>query len=77
MMREGSLAERDLPSLMQSLYEERWSGLLTLTHAGIGKNVTVQDGRMVFASSSSKASSSPIARAPARTPCSAHRPVIR
>ncbi len=36
-MREGSLAERDLPSLMQSLYEERWSGLLTLTHAGIGK----------------------------------------
>jgi Domain of unknown function (DUF4388) len=51
--REGSLAERDLPSLMQSLYEERWSGLLTLTHAGIGKNVTVQDGRMVFASSSS------------------------
>ena len=53
MTREGSLAERDLPSLMQSLYEERWSGLLTLTSAGIGKNVTVQDGRMVFASSSS------------------------
>src|SRR6266508_6030384 len=53
MMREGSLAERDLPSLMQSLYEQRWSGLLTLTHAGLGKNATVQDGRMVFASSSS------------------------
>jgi uncharacterized protein DUF4388 len=53
MKREGSLAERDLPSLMQSLYEERWSGQLTLTSAGIGKTVTVQEGRMVFASSSS------------------------
>jgi hypothetical protein len=53
MKREGSLAERDLPSLMQSLYEQRWSGQLTLTSAGVGKTVTVQDGRMVFASSSS------------------------
>lgn len=53
MMCEGSLAERDLPTLMQSLYEERWSGLLTLTSAGTGKSVAVQEGRMVFASSSS------------------------
>jgi hypothetical protein len=53
MKREGSLAESDLPSLMQSLYEERWSGQLTLTSAGVGKTVTVQEGRMVFASSSS------------------------
>jgi Domain of unknown function (DUF4388) len=53
MVHEGSLTERDLPGLMQSLYEERWSGLLTLTSAGIGKNVNVQEGRMVFASSSS------------------------
>jgi hypothetical protein len=53
MKREGSLAESDLPSLMQSLYEERWSGQLTLTSAGVGKTVTVQDGKMVFASSSS------------------------
>src|SRR5688500_18658640 len=44
MKREGSLAESDLPSLMQSLYEERWSGQLTLTSAGVGKTVTVQDG---------------------------------
>ena len=53
MKREGSLAESDLPSLMQALYEERWSGQLTLSSAGVGKTVTVQDGRMVFASSSS------------------------
>ena len=53
MQREGSLAERDLPSLMLSLYEERWSGQVTLTSAGVGKTITVQDGKMVFASSSS------------------------
>jgi hypothetical protein len=53
MKREGSLAERDLPTLMLSLYEERWSGEVTLTSAGVGKTVTVQDGKMVFASSSS------------------------
>jgi hypothetical protein len=50
---EGSLAEHDFPSLVQALSERRWSGVMTLTHAGIGKSVTVQDGRMVFASSSS------------------------
>ena len=53
MNREGSLAERDLPTLILSLYEERWSGQVTLTSAGVGKTITVQDGKMVFASSSS------------------------
>jgi Domain of unknown function (DUF4388) len=53
MKREGSLAERDFPSLLLSLYEERWSGQVTLTSAGVGKTITVQDGKMVFASSSS------------------------
>jgi hypothetical protein len=52
MKREGSLAEHDLPTLMLSLYEERWSGQVTLTSAGVGKTITVQDGKMVFASSS-------------------------
>jgi hypothetical protein len=52
-MREGSLAERDLPSVVQSLYEERWSGRLTLTNAEIEKSVSVHEGLMVFASSSS------------------------
>lgn len=50
---EGSLAERDVPDLVQSLNERQWTGTLTLTSAGIGRSITVQDGRLVFASSSS------------------------
>jgi hypothetical protein len=53
MKPEGSLAEHDFPSLVQALHQRRWTGLLTLSHAGVGKSVTVQEGRMVFASSSS------------------------
>jgi uncharacterized protein DUF4388 len=54
MKPQGSLAEHDFPHLVQALHERRWTGVLTLTHAGIGKSVVVQDGRMVFASSSSR-----------------------
>lgn len=54
MKLEGSLAERDFPDLVQQLYEQRWTGVMTLTNAGVGKSVTVQDGRMVFASSTSR-----------------------
>jgi hypothetical protein len=50
---EGSLAAHDLPDLVQELQQRRWTGALTLTHVGVGRSVTVQDGRMVFASSSS------------------------
>src|SRR5688572_4089200 len=53
MKSSGSLAERDFPTLLQDLHEERITGLLTLTHAGVGRSVAIQDGRMVFASSSS------------------------
>ena len=53
MKTQGSLAERDFPSLVQALSQRRWTGELTLTHAGVTRKVTVQDGRMVFASSSS------------------------
>ena len=53
-MKTGSLAEQDFPRLVQALHERRWTGVLTLTHAGVGKTVVVQDGRMVFASSSSR-----------------------
>ena len=54
MKREGSLAERDFSRpLLLSLYEEGWSGQVTLTSAGVGKTITVQTGKMVFASSSS------------------------
>jgi Domain of unknown function (DUF4388) len=53
MKLEGTLAERDFPDLVCELHQLRWSGTLTLTHMGVGKSVTVKDGRMVFASSSS------------------------
>lgn len=53
MISEGRLVDTDVPTLVRSLYEAGWTGLLTVTSAGIGKCVTVQDGRMVFASSSS------------------------
>ncbi len=49
---EGSLAERDFPELVHHLYERNFSGSLTLTHGGFGKSVTLEDGRLVFASSS-------------------------
>jgi hypothetical protein len=54
MKTQGSLAEQDFPRLVQALHERRWTGVLTLNSAGAGKSVVVQDGRMVFASSSSR-----------------------
>jgi uncharacterized protein DUF4388 len=53
MKPEGSLAHHDVPDLVQHVHETRWTGALTITHAGIGKSVHVQDGRLVFASSTS------------------------
>ncbi len=53
MKPSGSLAERDFPSLVQQLHEERATGYLTLTHAGVGRSIAIQDGGLVFASSSS------------------------
>jgi hypothetical protein len=53
MKPEGSLAEHDVPELVQFVHEGRWTGVLTLTHMGVGKSVYVQEGRLVFASSSS------------------------
>jgi hypothetical protein len=53
MKPEGSLAEHDVPELVQDVHERRWTGVLTLTHMGVGKRVHVHDGRLVFASSTS------------------------
>ena len=53
MKQQGSLAEHDFPELIHALSEGRWTGLLTLTHMGVGRSVTVQQGRMVFAASTS------------------------
>jgi hypothetical protein len=51
--REGSLATRDFPDLLHLLHTEGWTGILTLTTAGIVKGIHVQEGRLVFATSSS------------------------
>jgi Domain of unknown function (DUF4388) len=53
MQQEGSLVQRDFPDLLQDLAEHRCTGVLTLTNGGVGRSVTVQEGRLVFASSSS------------------------
>ena len=53
MRNNGSLAEHDFPTLVQDISEQRRTGVLTLTHAGVGRSVTIQEGRLVFASSSS------------------------
>ena len=50
---EGSLVRHDLAEIVHALYLKRWSGQLILCNGGIGKNLTFQEGRMVFASSSS------------------------
>jgi hypothetical protein len=50
---QGSLADRDFPHLVQDLQEHSWTGVVILTHAGVGKRLKVQKGRMVFASSTS------------------------
>jgi hypothetical protein len=50
---EGTLSETDFLDLVQELHKAHWTGLLTLTRQGVGRSVTVQDGRLVFASSSS------------------------
>jgi hypothetical protein len=53
MKPEGSLAEHDVPELVQDVHERRWTGVLTLTSAGVGKSLHVHEGRLVFASSTS------------------------
>jgi len=54
MKPQGSLAQHDFPILVQGVYERAWTGVLSLTAAGITKKVVVQGGRLVFASSSSR-----------------------
>jgi hypothetical protein len=49
-----SLAESDVPDVVQALHEIHWTGVLSLHHMGVAKTVAVKDGRLVFASSSSR-----------------------
>jgi len=50
-MIQGSLAARDLSEVVLDLHEQRFSGLLILSSGGVAKSLTLQEGRMVFASS--------------------------
>jgi tetratricopeptide (TPR) repeat protein len=49
-----SLAENDFPDLIQALHQRHWTGTMALTHMGQVKSVMVHEGKLVFASSSSK-----------------------
>src|SRR5438128_6713 len=48
------MAEYDVAALVQSVHERRWSGTLTVAHVGLGTSIKVQDGRLAFASSTSR-----------------------
>jgi hypothetical protein len=50
----GRLADHDFAEVVSEVHARRWSGLLTLNHMGVEKGVRVQEGRLVFASSSSR-----------------------
>jgi hypothetical protein len=49
----GRLADHEFADLVREVHGRRWSGLLTLNHMGVEKSVRIQEGRLVFASSSS------------------------
>ena len=48
----GRLEESSFADLMKSLVKSRETAVLSLNHEAIGKTVFVQEGRIVFASSS-------------------------
>jgi Domain of unknown function (DUF4388)/GYF domain 2/Tetratricopeptide repeat len=50
----GRIADHEFADLVREVYSRKWSGLLTLNHTGVEKSVRVQDGRLVFAFSSSR-----------------------
>jgi hypothetical protein len=49
---QGRLDERDVLEIVQGLSAERWTGLLRLERSGERLAITVEDGSLVFASSS-------------------------
>jgi hypothetical protein len=50
----GRLADHEFADVVSEVHTRRWSGLLTLNHMGVEKGMRVQEGRLVFASSSSR-----------------------
>ena len=51
-MQGGTLAQRDITEVFQELGQRGWTGLLRLERSGFRIGVTVEEGRLVFASSS-------------------------
>jgi len=49
---EGSLTRHDVPDLLHRLHLDRWSGVVTVTHGGVARSITVKDGHLAFANSS-------------------------
>ena len=52
MRTRGRLEEEDFPDLLRELSGTRWTGVLRLEREGERVGITVEDGRLVFASSS-------------------------
>ena len=51
-MSGGHLADRDITEIVQELSQRSWTGLLRLDRSGYRIGITVEEGRLVFASSS-------------------------
>jgi len=49
---EGSLARHDVPDLLHRLHLDGWTGVVTVTHSGVTRSITVQAGHLAFANSS-------------------------
>jgi hypothetical protein len=49
---QGRLEEEDFPDLIRELSQQKWTGVLRLDRDGERIGITVEDGRLVFASAS-------------------------
>ncbi|HSD29960.1 MAG TPA: DUF4388 domain-containing protein, partial [Vicinamibacteria bacterium] len=52
MKTEGRLDEDDFPDIVQDLSRQRWTGVLRLERADERIGITIEDGHLVFASTS-------------------------
>ena len=50
----GSLADTDFPDLIHALHDRRWTGTIELNRGRVDSTVLVQDGRLMFATSTNR-----------------------
>jgi hypothetical protein len=50
----GSLADTDFPDLIHGLHDRRWTGAIQLNRGRVDSTVLVQDGRLMFATSTNR-----------------------